>query len=111
MSHSLKRFHIAALAGIIACVVVTIAVMCLLITQSSTPETPETTSPGLQRLYVALAFLALGGIVVISAWLYSVTIPTMRHDIYTLVRMFKDVRQGAVRVAYPIMLREFAAAH
>src|SRR5256885_4337428 len=107
MSRSLKKLHIAALCGVIACTLIAVLVICLSITEpvnhanavdaATAPATNA--SAGMRPLYLALVLLALGGIVAINAWLYRKTIPTMRHDIYTLVRLFKDVRQGAVRVA------------
>ncbi len=121
MSRSLKKLHIAALCGVIACALIAALAICLWITEPANHATvgdaaiavaaTADTGAGMRPLYIALALLALGSIVVINAWLYRMTIPTMRHDIYTLVRLFKDVRQGAVRVAYPVMLHEFAAAH
>ncbi len=32
----------------------------------------------------------------------------MRHDIKSLIRMFRDLREGSVRVGYPMALGEFA---
>lgn len=104
MTRSLRKSHLAALAGIIVCVVVVVACGSLLF--SHLPPFSMT-----DYAYVAIVFTALAGIIGLGVWLFLITVPTVRHDIYTLVRMFKDVRQGAVRVAYPIMLTEFAAAH
>lgn len=35
----------------------------------------------------------------------------VRHDIKSLLRMFHDVRDGNVRVAYPMLLKEFSSAY
>ncbi len=101
---SLKKFHFAALCGIGGCLLVTAVASYLLFVE---PNASSNSRIG----YLVLMFVAVSGIVAISIWLYFATIPTMRHDIYTLVRMFKDVREGAVRVSYPVMLNEFAVAH
>lgn len=60
------------------------------------------------HLYVSL--MALTGLVVIAvtAWLYSRARHALRHDIKSLARLFQDVRDGSVRVDYPMMLREFS---
>ena len=38
---------------------------------------------------------------------YRWTVLSIRHDIKSLTRMFKDVREGGVRVDYPMELKEF----
>ncbi len=101
MARSLKTSHLFALAGIFICLVAIAGTSYLLI--RDLPDPPLS--------YLALIFAAVLGIVAISLRLYYTTIPAMRHDIYSLVRMFKDVHEGSVRVGYPVILTEFAAAH
>jgi diguanylate cyclase (GGDEF)-like protein len=40
--------------------------------------------------------------------LYRHTLSAVRHDIHSLIRMFRDLREGSVRVGYPMALREFS---
>ncbi len=47
------------------------------------------------------------GIFISGIALYRATLRSVRHDIKSLGRLFKDVRDGAVRVDYPMMLAEF----
>lgn len=71
-------------------------------------ETPPAIFSG-NRIYYFFAILAGFGIV--AMLLFRVqhrTILAVRHDIRSLIRMFRDLREGSVRVDYPMALREFA---
>ena len=57
--------------------------------------------------YVALIGLAAGGVAVAIFMLYRATREAVQHDIESLARMFHDVREGELREAYPIALRDF----
>ncbi|MBI3545968.1 MAG: diguanylate cyclase [Gammaproteobacteria bacterium] len=39
---------------------------------------------------------------------YRRTVNAIRHDVRSLIRMFHDLREGSVRVEYPMELREFS---
>lgn len=64
-----------------------------------------------QRIYY---FLAAGVLFVLSLsilWRASrKTNRAVRHDIRSLIRMFHDLREGSMRVSYPMELREFSEA-
>ena len=70
--------------------------------------TPPTILSG-NRIYylVFIAFAALA-IVIVLFRLYHQTVNAVRHDIRSLIRMFRDLREGSVRVDYPMQLREFS---
>lgn len=64
---------------------------------------------GGNRIYYLAAILAvLVVILVVLFRLYLRTITAVRHDIHSLIRMFRDLREGSVRVGYPMALKEFA---
>ena len=71
-------------------------------------ETPPKILSGSRIYYIALILLALLIIAVVLFRLYLQTIKAVRHDVRSLIRMFRDLREGAVRVDYPMMLREFS---
>ncbi len=72
-----------------------------------TAETLPTILSGSRIYYFSFIFLALLIITIVLFRLYSQTAKAMRHDVRSLIRMFHDLREGAVRVDYPMMLREF----
>jgi len=55
---------------------------------------------------VMLITLVLGTLALLH--LYRHTLKGIRHDIGSLVRLFRDLREGNVRVEYPMALREFS---
>jgi len=57
--------------------------------------------------YLFLMAVAALVLLVTSVMLYLRTLRCVRHDIKSLGRLFRDVRGGAVRVGYPMMLAEF----
>jgi diguanylate cyclase (GGDEF)-like protein len=57
-------------------------------------------------LIVLVAAMA-AGVVTVHIRLYRRTSRALRHDINSLLRLFADVREGNVRVNYPMALREF----
>lgn len=59
-------------------------------------------------VYLALMTIAVFGVFAVLFRLYRVVGAAVRHDIRSLTRMFRDVREGEVRENYPIALREFA---
>lgn len=61
------------------------------------------------RIYYFAAILVVFTIVATVLFrLYRRTIKSVRHDIHSLIRMFRDLREGSVRVDYPMALKEFA---
>lgn len=55
---------------------------------------------------VLLFVLAIGALAMLLFVFYRLN-QAARHDIMSLVRMFQDIREGAVRVDYPMELAEF----
>jgi len=71
-------------------------------------EVPSAILSGNRIFYFAFILLALLVIVVVLFRLYRQTAGAVRHDIRSLIRMFRDLREGSVRVDYPMALHEFA---
>jgi diguanylate cyclase (GGDEF)-like protein len=110
---SLRKLHLASLSGIFLCLVVAVGAGYLLLSDvtalANTGGNVVVPLPVTSFVYVGLILAALGGIVVISLTLYR-SADDVRDDIRALVSMFKDVREGAVRVEYPVEFAEFAVA-
>lgn len=71
----------------------------------------ETLPPilGGNRIYYLAAILVVLVIITVVLFrLYLRTTAAVRHDIHSLIRMFRDLREGSVRVDYPMALREFS---
>jgi len=63
------------------------------------------------RIYYALFILfAVTSLLVMSFGLYRRTREAIHHDIKSVGRMFRDVRQGDMRNQYPMKLEEFSPA-
>lgn len=60
------------------------------------------------RYYLAVILVGFVAIFVVLFRLYRHTLAAVRHDIHSLIRMFRDLREGSVRVGYPMALKEFA---
>ena len=58
-------------------------------------------------LYLALMGISAFGVPAVLFRLYRVIAAALRHDVRSLTRMFRDVREGELRESYPIALREF----
>ncbi|MCR4347621.1 MAG: sensor domain-containing diguanylate cyclase [Sulfuricaulis sp.] len=71
-------------------------------------ETPSLILSGSRKIYFAIILSAFVIITIVLFRLYRKTLKAVRHDIHSLVRMFRDLREGSVRVEYPMALREFA---
>ena len=71
-------------------------------------ETPPTILRGNRIYYTLLILLALTIILIVLYRLYRRTLKAVRHDIRSLIRMFRDLREASVRVDYPMALREFS---
>jgi diguanylate cyclase (GGDEF)-like protein len=61
------------------------------------------------RIYYS-GFMILAALVIVALLfrLQRRTVRAVRHDVKSLVRMFRDLRDGSVRVAYPMELGEFS---
>ena len=70
-------------------------------------ETPPAILRGNRIYYAALILLAFTIMITVLFRLYRRTLNAIRHDIRSLIRMFRDLREGSVRVDYPMALREF----
>ncbi len=73
-----------------------------------TTETPPQIFSG-KRIYYA-AFILFTFLLINLALFrfYRRAVSAIRHDIRSLIRMFRDLREGSVRVDYPMKLREFS---
>lgn len=97
-------------AGFLAGVFFVLAGICAyLLTQAlaNHPRAPIATGAW---FYAFLLGIAIFGVFVVLFRLYRVVAAAVRHDVRSLTRMFRDVREGDVRERYPIALREFADA-
>jgi diguanylate cyclase (GGDEF)-like protein len=64
----------------------------------------------LYSFHLSLLAIALAGFAATAFRLHRRTVRAVRHDVKSLARMFRDVREGNVRVDYPMRLEEFAEA-
>ena len=71
-------------------------------------ETPSVILSGSRNIYFAVILSAFLIIAIVLFRLYRKTLNAVRHDIHSLVRMFRDLREGSVRVDYPMALRDFS---
>lgn len=71
-------------------------------------ETPSVILSGSRKIYFAIILSAFIIITIVLFRLYRKTLNAVRHDIHSLVRMFRDLREGSVRAAYPMALRDFS---
>lgn len=71
-------------------------------------QLPPPILSGNRIYYFAVILAALAAIFVVLFRLYRRTLHAVRHDIHSLIRMFRDLREGSVRVDYPMALREFS---
>jgi diguanylate cyclase (GGDEF)-like protein len=104
MARSLKRLHIMALAGVLACVVFAVGAGYLFVVNLYAGILSGSTVA-----YLVIVLAALAGVVAINIMVYR-TISAVRGDIRSVVQMFKDVHEGSVRLDYPVAFREFAVA-
>ncbi len=94
-------------AGLLVGVCMALASVCAyLLYTDAAGGTPAPSSLGV--FYASLAGLALLAALGVVVRLYRVVSAAIRHDILSLTRMFRDVRDGALRDHYPLALREFA---
>ena len=63
-------------------------------------------TPGQRWVAILLIALLFGAMAFLAAVLWRIN-HSARHDVRSLVRMFQDIRQGTVRVDYPMELSEF----
>lgn len=95
-------------AGVLAALGLVLAgISAYLLIGELTRATPVALSL-LAAYYLGLIGVALGGVLFAFIRLYRVIGAAVRHDIRSLTRMFRDVREGELRENYPIALREFA---
>lgn len=71
-------------------------------------EVPPSILAGNRIFYFSFILAAFMAMVIVLFRLYLQTANSVRHDIRSLIRMFRDLREGNVRVDYPMALHEFA---
>jgi len=71
-------------------------------------DPPPVLLAGNRIYYFGFVVLAMAVIVMMLFRMQHRTVTAVRHDIKSLVRMFRDLRDGTVRVAYPMELEEFS---
>lgn len=70
-------------------------------------DAPTMLLGGNRIYYFAAIVIAFAVASVVLFRLYRQTLMSVRHDIRSLIRMFRDLREGSVRVGYPMALKEF----
>ncbi|MCR4300502.1 MAG: sensor domain-containing diguanylate cyclase [Sulfuricaulis sp.] len=71
-------------------------------------EAPPRLLSGYRNIYFWSAVIVFTVILMVLYRLYRRTVKSIRHDIQSLIRMFQDLREGSVRVSYPMALKEFS---
>ncbi|MBI3570952.1 MAG: GGDEF domain-containing protein [Gammaproteobacteria bacterium] len=71
-------------------------------------ETPPLILSGSRNYHFAVILIAFVVVSIVLFRLYRRTLKAVRHDIHSLIRMFRDLREGSVRVEYPMELRDFS---
>jgi diguanylate cyclase (GGDEF)-like protein len=102
---SLRRIFLKA--GVLLSVCLALAVVCVTLLLWDTTAPAVSFRSGFYASLAATALFAAGAVIV---RLYRVVGAALRHDVLSLTRMFRDVRDGALRENYPLALREFAEA-
>ncbi|HEU5339247.1 MAG TPA: diguanylate cyclase [Sulfuricaulis sp.] len=70
-------------------------------------EAPPPLLSGYRNIYFWSAVIIFAIVLMMLYRLYRRTVKSVRHDIQSLIRMFQDLREGSVRVSYPMALKEF----
>ncbi|MDH3514837.1 MAG: diguanylate cyclase [Gammaproteobacteria bacterium] len=70
-------------------------------------ETPTPLLSGIRKIYFTIAAVLFTAVLLLLFRLYRRTVRSVRHDIQSLIRMFQDLREGSVRVSYPMALKDF----
>jgi diguanylate cyclase (GGDEF)-like protein len=110
MPTSLAKLHRRALALILAALLVAGAAGYLLHADVRADPAGASVSllSGLRPAYLLIVLCCFATVIVTSLRLRRRVVRAVRHDIKSLVRMFKDVRDGSVRVDYPMKLADFS---
>jgi len=95
-------------AGFFACICLTLAGVCGFQFLTEWAASPRGLFSVVALIYLILMAVAILGVLAVLFRLYRVVGAAVRHDVRSLTRMFRDVREGEVRENYPIALREFA---
>ncbi len=103
---SLSRIFFSAILFVGFCLA--LAAVCVYLLLSNAFGALPRTLTLLGLFYAVLTGLALIAAFGVLYRLYRVVSASMRHDILSLTRMFRDVREGQLRESYHIALREFA---
>jgi diguanylate cyclase (GGDEF)-like protein len=102
--------HVFLSAGFLAGVFLVLAGICAYLLVRQVANHPHTPFAAGAWFYTVLLSLAVFGVFAVLFRLYRVVAAAIRHDVRSLTRMFRDVRESEVRESYPIALREFADA-
>ena len=94
-------------AGFLAAVCLILAGVCGFLFVHAL-ATPRGSLGVIALLFLMLMAIAALGVLAVFVRLYRVVGAALRHDVRSLTRMFRDVREGELRESYPIALREFA---
>lgn len=97
-------------AGVLAGVCLALAAVSGYLLVDELAGAPRASFWNRAAFFLALMGIALFGVFIVLYRLYRVLGAAVRHDVRSLTRMFRDVREGEVRENYPIALREFADA-
>ena len=95
-------------AGFLAGVCITLAVISGYLLIQQLADASRASFWTVAAVYLGLMSIALLGVFAVLFRLYRVIAAAVRHDVRSLTRMFRDVREGEVRADYPIALREFS---
>ena len=76
------------------------------LTLVTAPTSPTLFAPPL-RTPTLVAIAVVAALVAALTWVFWRVVRCTRHDIRSLARVFQDIRQGTVRVDYPMELKEF----
>lgn len=95
-------------AGLLAALCVVLAAISGYLLLRELNGAARTALSPLALYYTGLVGVAVVAVFVVLVRLYRVVGAAVRHDVRSLTRMFRDVREGELRENYPIALREFA---
>lgn len=108
MASSLARSHLAHLAVALLLLALLGGAGYLLLSDALLPEDFHAWFQAHAAIVLIVLVAAMAtGVVAVHIRLYRRTSRALRHDIDSLLRLFADVREGNVRVSYPMALREF----
>jgi hypothetical protein len=103
---SLRRIFVNA--GVLVGLCLALATVCAYLLLGEVARAARFPLTIIGSVYAVLAGLALLAALGVLFRLHRVIAASMRHDILSLTRMFRDVRDGSLRENYPLALHEFS---